>query len=140
MYGFNNGMYGADPSLRQRYEMMQRQQMQQQYPQNYQQAYPTINGRIVTGMEEARAAQIPLDGTQMYFPSPSENKVYVKCIGLDGMPVFQTFVLQQEVQKPIVYADGNTVAELQRRVEKLEEMLKGAVKNESDAVNTNVAV
>lgn len=135
-YGYNN--YGAAPDMRRRLDMMQRQQA-------YQQPYMTppvmppqngINGRIVTSIEEARAAQIPLDGTAVYFPAPAENKIYVKYIGLDGMPVFNVYQIANEVKQP-VYAEAGALQALQQRVAQLESMVKGEVQNvQSNADNT----
>ena len=65
-YTYNNYAYGATPNMRSRLEAMQ-----QQYsiPQNnYSAPSNMVIGRVVTGMEEARAAQIPLGGTPVYFP------------------------------------------------------------------------
>ena len=72
-------------------------QAQGNYPQTYPQRYPQqqmqmpvnniVKGRVVTGIEEARAAQVDLDGTPSYFPSLGEGKIYVKYIGMDGLPV-----------------------------------------------------
>ena len=72
-------------------------QAQGNYPQAFPQRYPQqqmqmpvnniVKGRVVTGIEEARAAQVDLDGTPSYFPSLGEGKIYVKYIGMDGLPV-----------------------------------------------------
>lgn len=156
MYGYyNNGIaYGAGPDMQRRLDMMQQRQVygQQGYvPQDYSpagmQPVPAgnsggIQGRIVMGVEEAKAAQIPLDGTPVYFPSPAERKIYVKSIGLDGMPLFNTYELASSKNNAEpTYADNATVAALQKRVEQLESLLmKGADVNvQSNAVNGNVA-
>ena len=62
-------------------------QIQANYPQTFPQRYPQqqmqipvnniVKGRVVTGIEEARAAQVDLDGTPSYFPSLGEGKIYV---------------------------------------------------------------
>lgn len=84
------------------------------YPQ-YQRS--GINGRLVSNIEEAKAAQIDLDGSQWYFPCPSENKIYVKSINMQGIPVFAEYVITQP--KAIVSND-----ELADRISKLEELVK----------------
>ena len=63
-------------------------QMQGNYPQAFPQRYPQqqmqmpvnniVKGRVVTGIEEARAAQVDLDGPPSYFPSLGEGKIYVR--------------------------------------------------------------
>lgn len=109
----------------QRLQQMQAPYQQQQYVQAQ-----GLKGRIVTGMEEARAAQIDLDGSVFVFPSLSENKIYTKTIGLNGNPIFEVFVKQAEQEKQTpVYAESGVVAALQQRVENLEKMLQGVSVN-----------
>ena len=98
----------------------------QGYPQRiqtYQQAQiPTnIMGRLVTGIDEARAAQVALDGTPSYFPSMGEGKIYVKYIGMDGLPVFQTFVVEAQKQQA---APGITLESLAQRVQYIENAIQ----------------
>ena len=134
MYGNYYNPYGATQQMQQRLANLQQQQQQM-----YQQPMPTmmppaqpnayqpvqqIKGRPVTSIEEARAAQVDLDGTSTYFPAPAEGKIYEKLIGMDGLPIFRVYQLQQDggMQAP-AYADNNTVLALQRRIEKLEEQI-----------------
>lgn len=136
-YGYTNYAYGgATPNMRNRLEAMQ-----QQYsiPQsNYGATSNMVIGRVVTGLEEARAAQIPLDGTPVYFPSPAENKIYIKYVGMNGAPVFNVYELATESKQP-VYAENAAVLALQQRVEQLERMLKGGNANESVSNAADVA-
>ena len=112
----------------------------QGYPQRmqtYQQAQiPTnIMGRLVTGIDEARAAQVALDGTPSYFPSMGEGKIYVKYIGMDGLPVFQTFVVEAQKQNA---APGITLESLAQRVQYIEnaiQNLNGGVNNAQPNAN-----
>ncbi|MBQ8809513.1 MAG: hypothetical protein IJZ69_04190 [Bacteroidales bacterium] len=141
------GMYQSPYSGMNPVNMYQQrlQQMQQQYPQPYSsmpQAQSGLKGRIVTGMEEARAAQIDLDGSVFVFPSLSENKIYTKTIDLNGNPVFEVYhkSVQQETKQP-VYAESGAVIALQQRVEKLEKLLQGVsvnVQSNANDVPTNV--
>lgn len=141
MYGNYYNPYGATQQMQQRLANLQQQQQQM-----YQQPMPTmmppaqpnayqpvqqIKGRPVTSIEEARAAQVDLDGTSTYFPAPAEGKIYEKLIGMDGLPIFRVYQLQQDggMQAP-VYADNNTVLALQRRIEKLEEQIGGMTNDE----------
>lgn len=138
---FNQPMYGqgAAPSQMQRLNLMQQQMPQYQPPFNpMPQPSPSfLNGRAVTSLEEARAVVPPFDGSSVYMPSANENKIYIKYLDLNGLPVFQTYVLEQAQEQP-VYAERAVVAELAARVAKLEERLKGAEQNvQSNAVNAN---
>lgn len=99
MYGNYYNPYGATQQMQQRLANLQQQQQQM-----YQQPMPTmmppaqpntyppvqqIKGRPVTSIEEARAAQVDLDGTSTYFPAPAEGKIYEKLIGMDGLPILE---------------------------------------------------
>lgn len=106
-YGFGpNYGYGYNP-------MMNTQQrlaaMEQQYPQFAQQPVPGLSpqmvqaqnqnvgflkGRLVTGIDEARAAIIDFDGSIAVFPDISNNKIYTKQINLDGSAALKTYVLE----------------------------------------------
>ena len=138
MYGNYYNPYGATQQMQQRLaNLQQQQQMYQQpmptvMPPAQPNAYPQqIKGRPVTSIEEARAAQVDLDGTSTYFPAPAEGKIYEKLIGMDGLPIFRVYQLQQDggTQAP-AYADNNTVLALQRRIEKLEEQIGGMTNDE----------
>ena len=141
--------YGYSPMQNPNYQVRLnnlQQQMQPTYPQ-YQQTYPQsqqmyqspivgIKGRPVTSIDEAKAAQIDLDGTLTYFPSIAENKIYVKSIGFDGLPVFNVYQLVDNQPTQPTYADNNTVIALQKRVEQLESLVKGVTSNvQSNADN-----
>lgn len=131
MYGQYNPYMGATPQMQQRLNYLQQQQ-QQMYQPTMQQPMPmALKGRIVTSIDEAKAAQVDLDGSSTYFPAPAEGKIYEKLIGMDGLPVFRVYQLQQDggMQAP-AYADNNTVLALQRRIEKLEEQIGGMTNDE----------
>ena len=105
-------------------------QVQGNYPQTFPQRYPQqqmqmpvnniVKGRVVTGIEEARAAQVELDGTPSYFPSLGEGKIYVKYIGMDGLPVFQTFIVEQ----PKPQMPGISLESLAQRVQNIENAIQ----------------
>ena len=125
-------------------------QVQGNYPQTYQQRYPQqqmqmpvnniVKGRVVTGIEEARAAQVELDGTPSYFPSLGEGKIYVKYIGMDGLPVFQTFIVEQ----PKPQMQGISLESLAQRVQNIENAIQnmnggaGHVQSNGDDANATV--
>ena len=122
-------------------------QIQANYPQTYPQRYPQqqmqmpvnniVKGRVVTGIEEARAAQVELDGTPSYFPSLGEGKIYVKYIGMDGLPVFQTFIVEQ----PKPQMPGISLESLAQRVLNIENAIQnmngGAVNVQSNGNDAN---
>lgn len=140
MYGNYYNPYGATQQMQQRLASLQQQQQMYQQPMptimppaqpNAYQPVQQIKGRPVTSIEEARAAQVDLDGSSTYFPAPAEGKVYEKLIGMDGLPVFRVYTLQESGgQKQPVYADNNVVIALQRRIEKIEEQIGGMTNDE----------
>ena len=125
-------------------------QVQGNYQQTYPQRYPQqqmqmlvnniVKGRVVTGIEEARAAQVELDGTPSYFPSLGEGKIYVKYIGMDGLPVFQTFIVEQ----PKPQMQGISLESLAQRVQNIENAIQnmnggaGHVQSNGDDANATV--
>lgn len=141
MYGQYNPYMGATPQMQQRLNYLQQQQQQAyQQPQMFptQMAGTYLKGRVVTGMDEAKAAQIDLDGTSTFFPCPAEGKIYEKSIDLNGLPVFRVYQLSNpQEQKQVVYAERSCVDNLIQRVDKLEKQL-GGMNHEPDANNCNV--
>ena len=125
-------------------------QAQGNYTQTYPQRYPQqqmqmpvnniVKGRVVTGIEEARAAQVDLDGTPSYFPSLGEGKIYVKYIGMDGLPVFQSFIVEQ----PKPQMPGISLESLAQRVQNIENAIQnmnggaGHVQSNGDDANATV--
>ena len=95
-----------------------------------------MKGRIVTSMDEAKAAQIDLDGTSTFFPCPAEGKIYEKLIGLDGLPIFRVYQINNSQKQP-AYAEQNIVDRLVERVDRLEKQI-GGMNHEPDADNGNV--
>ena len=125
-------------AMQERLKQMQRQQQMYQ-PMPQPQYSGGVKGRMVTSIDEARAAQIDFDGSASYFPCPAERKIYVKSLDLNGNPVFEVYQLMSgNVQQP-TYVESSAFAALQQRVEQLEAALKGANNSvqQSNAVNTN---
>lgn len=64
------------------------------------QAVPAVilKGRPVSSYEEARVAQIDLDGSIFIFPDLGNKRIYTKKINVDGTASFNTYSLEE---KPI---------------------------------------
>lgn len=69
----------------------QEQPVVQNYALNY------IKGRPVVSIDEARAAQIDLDGSLYVFPDLGNKKIYTKQINMDGTATFNVFELAPQV-------------------------------------------
>lgn len=76
--------------------MMQQNQMQNVQTQNMMQI---LKGRPVSGMEEARASMIDLDGSMFLFPDIANKMIYTKQINLNGEPEFKTYKLVEDVKQ-----------------------------------------
>lgn len=57
-----------------------------------------LKGRPVSSFEEARVAQIDLDGSLSIFPDLGNQKIYTKRINPDGTAALQTYSLDIQVQ------------------------------------------
>lgn len=134
MYGLDYPFYGAVPQMQARLNQLEGYQAQQMQAQQMQQQVSPLRGRTVTCMEEVKAAQVMLDGTSAYFPSPSESRIYEKSIDLNGNPVYKIYELSK---KPI----KNPVESLEEKVNELETMVRELqgrrVENESNATDRN---
>lgn len=140
MYGQYNPYIGAAPQMQQRLNNLMNYQQgyqPQSYPQQNYQQQPLLKGRPVGSIEEAKAAQIDLDGSCTFFPSVAEGRIYEKSIDLEGKTVFKIYQLVQPQKQP-VYAESGVVQALEQRIEQLERLIKGGISNESNANDGNV--
>lgn len=141
-------MEQAYPHLAQQQAQMQ-QPMQPGAPMPMQpQQTPPLKGRAVTGVEEARAAQIDFDGSIHVFTDTANGRIYTKQLGLNGQAVFNTYALQeapaqpepaQTEKNPGVSVDAlmGRIGALEARVNKYEEMIGNVV--QPNANNGNAA-
>lgn len=77
-------------------EAQQQQQQMQNYAPMPQQVLPMnqfLKGRPVVSLEEARAAQIDLDGSLFVFTDIGNKKIYTKQINLDGTATLNIYTL-----------------------------------------------
>lgn len=82
------------------------QQQQTPYQQNisyYQQQQammrpaqsPLLKGRLVSSLEEAKAASIDFDGSIFYFPDLANRRIYTKQINMDGTATLLMYELKE---------------------------------------------
>lgn len=144
MYGNNGYMQqpfigNVNPNFypqNQQQEMQQRlnqmQQIQNQFNQMQQQGI--IKGRAVTSFEEANAAMIDLDGSVHVFTDFAHGKIYTKQIGLDGLPIFNVYVLSNEK----MVTDEDKYQSLFFKVKQLEEKIEKIVPETHTQVRNQV--
>ena len=74
------------------YQQPQNNLRQPQPQMTYQTPY--LKGRLVSSLEEARAAGIDFDGSIFYFPDLANRKIYTKQINLDGTATLNMYELK----------------------------------------------
>lgn len=112
------------PQYQQRIAQLEAQQSQQypQYDMYSSQQTPTgyLKGRPVVSLEEARAAQIDLDGSLFVFTDIANNKIYTKQINLDGIAVLKTYSLVENSSPSTEYV---TKSELDKVIASFQETI-----------------
>lgn len=103
MAGFGNNLPMMQMQMQQleQQRMMLQQQMQAMNGMNVMgsmQMAQSIKGRPVASMDEVKGAMVDFDGSVSFFPSLANNKIYTKQIGLDGNPVYSTYVKQDGIE------------------------------------------
>lgn len=87
-----------------------------------------IKGRPVVSIEEARAAQIDLDGSLFVFTDIGNKKIYTKQINLDGTATLNTYSLVENVAPTESYVTKgeleNAIALIKEEMEKNKEERK----------------
>lgn len=83
--------YGYQPKLE--YAAAPPYGYQTGFPQNY------LKCRPVSSVEEARAAQIDLDGSLFVFPDIANQRIYTKQINPDGTATLNTYTLTLDTPK-----------------------------------------
>lgn len=112
-----NNIYPYGQPIPQQLAQNRIEQLQQQYNgmfqpnmQMQQQQQNVIKGRPVSGIEEARAAMIDLDGSLFVFTDIANKKIYTKQIQLDGSAEVRTYKLvEQPTQENIETEQGDYV-------------------------------
>ncbi len=90
-----------------------------------------VQGYRVGSMQDVVQAQIPFDGSTTYYPCPNQNCIYTKALDLNtGRAIILEYRLVQQEQSK------TNVSDLEKRIEKIEQLLQGGNEN---AINANVA-
>lgn len=117
---------------------MQPSIQQPQYPQRpetSQTAYPLnqgsylIKGRPVASFEEARAAQIDLDGSLFVFPDIGNKKIYTKQINLDGTASLHIYSLVEDEEIP--QTEFVTKAEFNQALTQIQALLNTQIQQQT---------
>lgn len=140
MQQLQNSPYYQYPYNQQYQRLAQMEQQAQMTPQQYgmssmvSQSQNYIKGRPVVSMEEARAAQIDLDGSLFVFTDIGNKKIYTKQINLDGTATLNTYSLVENVAPSESYV---TKTELENAIALIrEEMMKKEEERKSEVNDT----
>lgn len=102
---------------------------------------PPLKGRPVSGIDEAKAAQIDFDGSLHVFTDVANGRVYTKQLGQTGLVEFNTYVMQVPAPEPQpvdATADlREKVAALETKINQWEEVIQRG--NQSNADNKPAA-
>ena len=120
------------------------QQTPNQYENQYQrftapmnvQSQMFLKGRPVVSLEEARAAQIDLDGSLHIFTDIGNKKIYTKQINLDGTATLNIYTLQEQ-QNPTEQVEFVTKAEFNEEMNKMQSLLNLLIPKENEKVSLN---
>lgn len=99
-----------------------------------------IKGRVVTSIDEVKAAMIDLDGGVHVFTDFGNHKIYTKQINLDGTATINTYV-QETTPPEETLATINreefdtTIQSLSQKVASLEEQLKEVLRDVQSPAN-----
>lgn len=69
--------------------------LRQTSPQLNYQPSPLLKGRLVSSLEEAKAASIDFDGSVFYFPDLANRRIYTKQINMDGTATLNMYELKE---------------------------------------------
>lgn len=80
-----------------------------------------LKGRPVSSFEEARVAQIDLDGSISIFPDLGNKKIYTKRINADGTATIHTYSFDRQSAETSLaeYATKDEVLELKKTLEEV---------------------
>ena len=96
-----------------------------------------LKGRPVSSFEEARVAQIDLDGSVSIFPDLGNKRIYTKRINIDGTATISTYTLDEQ---PIEstgpeYATKEEISELKVTLDAIMEKLSAKSKTITQPLN-----
>lgn len=100
-----------------------------------------IKGRPVSSLEEARVAQIDLDGSISFFPDLGNKRIYTKRINADGTASINTYSLDEQVPvAQIEYVTKNELAELKKSLDDVIKRLSGTPINTTSTQTSKPAL
>ena len=96
-----------------------------------------LKGRPVSSFEEARVAQIDLDGSVSIFPDLGNKRIYTKRINVDGTAAINTYTLDEQPIESTSpeYATKEEISELKATLDAIMEKLSAKPKTITQPLN-----
>ena len=127
--------------------------MQQSYPQNYpqygqnfnQHPQPNTPTKIinpVASLEEVKAYTPQFDGSKSYFEEVATGTIYVKYLGLNGMPILDVYKkVEAPLKKENDFISREEFEEIKSKLEKYESVLNELLGGDENAtIQSNATV
>lgn len=126
----NNNLYQTNYQQNIPYYQQTQANLRQAQPQmSYQPPY--LKGRLVSSLEEAKAASIDFDGSIFYFPDLANRRIYTKQINLDGTATLNMYEMKElpvETQNTVDSSVYITQEEFEQAINKLRADLQESLK------------
>lgn len=107
-------------------QMNRLNQLETQYSNQFQQPQMQQTGVLPVGsIEEVKAFNNYFDGQPHYFMDGTQNKIYIKQLGINGMPSITTYSLDIKEAKSIEYATKEEVESVRNTLDQLLKQLGG---------------
>lgn len=135
-----NNLYYQNPYVQQQYQRLAQLEAQAQIQPQYEMS-PNVGqtnmlkGRPVVSMEEARAAQIDLDGSLFVFTDIGNSKIYTKQINLDGIAILKTYSLVEDTTSSENYI---TKTELDKAIASIRDEFSKGLDERTVGVNESI--
>ena len=126
--GYYTGGYTPQQNPNTQYDM----NYAPRFTSNVQPASIYLKGRPVVSLEEARAAQIDLDGSIHIFTDIGNKKIYTKQINLDGTATLNIYNLQEEDNPAEEQVEFVTKAEFNEEMNKMQSLLNLLIPKETE--------
>ena len=96
-----------------------------------------LKGRPVSSFEEARVAQVDLDGSVSIFPDLGNKRIYTKRINIDGTATISTYALNEQPIESTSpeYATKEEISELKATLDAIMEKLSAKPKTITQPLN-----
>lgn len=95
-----------------------------------------LKGRLVSSIDEARAASVDFDGSIFFFPDLANKRIYTKQINMDGTSLMQCYELTElPMTSPLPQANYITREEFDAAIKELTSRIQTSEPPQKKGVN-----